>query len=375
MKRMQKPNEMILTAGPKISRHELAYVTDAAKNGWNFHHSDYIYKFEEAFARYVGTSYALAMPTGTSALHMGLILAGVGPGDEVLIPDFTYIACANAVQYTGARPVLVDVDRDTWSIDVRKAERYITRRTRAIMPVHLYGNVADMRGIRALAKKYKLYVIEDACEGLGCILNGKHAGVTSDTAAFSFQGAKLLAIGEGGMLITNKKSWIERARSLVDHGINPKRQFWHDEIGYMYPMSNIQAALGLARLEEIEDLIARKRQIFSWYKSRLGTIEGLSMNPERTDVRSSYWMTSIVMEKKFRLSRDELRIALKLRNIDTRPFFYPISDFGIYPKPKFNTSVSHELAYSGINLPSGVCLGEREVAYVSDSIRELLGVT
>lgn len=374
MKHIKNPKRMILTAGPKISRHEIAYVTDAVRYGWNFHHSDYLYKFEEAFAKYVGTRYALAMPTGTSALHLGLILAGVGPGDEVLIPDFTYIACANVVHYTGATPVLVDVDRDTWSIDVRKAERYITKRTRAIMPVHLYGNVADMRGIRALARKHNLVVIEDACEGLGCILDGKHAGTMSDAAAFSFQGAKLLAIGEGGMFVTNKKSWIDRARTLVDHGISPKRQFWHTEIGYMYPMSNVQAALGLARLEEIEDLIERKRKIFFWYKELLGDIEGLSMNPERKGLRSSFWMSSIILDKTFAIGRDELRRQLRKQNIDTRPFFYPISAFGIYTNGPLPHAVSYELASCGINLPSGVCLTKKEISYIAQTIRDILTV-
>lgn len=373
---LKKPKQVILTAGPKVTSRDVTYVTDAVRHGWNFHHSDYIYKFEEAFAKYVGAKYALTMPTGTSAMHLGLVLFGIGPTDEVIVPDFTYIACANVIHYTGAKPVLVEVDSATWSIDVTKVERYITKRTRAIMPVHLYGNAADMPAILKIAKKYNLFVLEDACEGLGCTLGEKVLGAWGDIGAFSFQGAKLLAIGEGGMFVTNRKDWIERARSLVDHGISTIRQFWHNEIGFMYPMNNISAALGLARLEDLADLIDRKRRIFSWYKERLGDIEGLSMNPERRELFSSYWMSSIILERNFDISRDELRKKLKEKCIDTRPFFFPISEFGLYTKKQLRQKhpVSYHLSHNGINLPSGVMLDEETVDYVAQTIRELLHV-
>ena len=320
--------QLILTAGPKIGKNDVKYVTDAVKNGWNFHHSDYIYRFEEAFAKYIGVKYALNMPHGTSALHIALVLMGVGPGDEVIVPDFTYVTCANVVHLVGAKPILVDVDRDTWSIDTKKVEQYITKKTKVIMPAHLYGNVADMDNIRRIAKKHKLFVLEDACEGLGSMLHGKQVGSLSDAAAFSFQGAKLVAIGEGGMLVSNNKKWIEQARSLVDNGINFSRQFWHNEIGYMYAMSNVQAALGLSRLEDIDDLIFRKRRIASWYKERLGNIKGIQLNPERRGVVSSFWMNSMVLDADFGMTRDELRRKLKENEIDTRQFFFPISEFG-----------------------------------------------
>jgi perosamine synthetase len=372
---IKKPKDMILTAGPKQSRNELRYTRDAVLNGWNFHHSDYIYKFEEAFAKYVGVKYALNMPNGTSALHLGLALMGVGPGDEVILPDLTYVTCANVVDQLGATPVLVDVDRETWSIDVTQLEKYITKKTKVIMPVDLYGNMADLDAIRKIAKKHNLFVLEDACEGLGCTLKGKQAGSTSDAAAFSFQGAKLLATGEGGMFTTNRKDWIERARSLVDNGINFKRQFWHNEKGYMYAMSNIQAALGLARLEEMTDLVNRKRRIFHWYKQRLGDIHGLQMNPERKGMYSSFWMSSIVLSNNMRVTRDELRQKMKAANIDTRPFFFPISEFGFYGKPKKTINpVSYELSHNGINLPSGVMLTEKTVDYIAQIIRSILRV-
>lgn len=375
------PKQMILTAGPKRSRHEVQYVTDAVKNGWNFHHSDYLKKFEAAFSKYLGVKYAVTMPTGTSALHLALVLFGVGPGNEVIVPDLTYIACANAIHYTGATPVFVDVDRITWSIDVTKLEKAITKRTKAIMPVHLYGNMADMPAIMKIAGKYKLPVIEDACEGLGCDLNGKPCGTHGDAAAFSFQGAKLISIGEGGMLTFNRRDWYERALSLVDHGVDFKRQFWHKEIGYMYPMSNIQAALGLARFEEIDDLVQRKRRIFGWYKERLGNIPGLSFNPERQGLESSYWMSSIVLENKFRLTRDQLRRELKKRSIDTRPFFYPQTAFGLYqtntsPRQELSVSAPNSVSYClsarGLNLPSGVLRTESEIDYVARTVRKLL---
>ena len=368
-----KPKQLILTAGPKIGKNDVKYVVDAVKNGWNSHHSDYIYKFEVAFAKYVGVKYALNMPHGTSALHIALVLMGVGPGDEVIVPDFTYVTCANVVAQLGAKPVLVDVDRETWSIDVAHVEKYISKRTKVIMPVDLYGNVADLDGIKKIAKKHKLYILEDACEGLGSTLHGKQAGSTSDAAAFSFQGAKLIALGEGGMFTTNRKDWIERARSLVDNGISFKRQFWHNEIGYMYAMSNIQAALGLARLEEIRDLITRKRKIFGWYKERLGDIKGLQMNPERKSMMSSFWMSSVVLDDNFGITRDEVRKKMKTQMIDTRPFFFPISEFGFYGTTPV-TPVSYHLSRNGMNLPSGVMLKEKTVDYVARTLRKILGV-
>ncbi len=369
------PKQTILTAGPKKSRNEAAYVMDAVKNGWNFHHSDYIKKFETEFAMFLGVKYAITMPTGTSALNLALVLFGVGLGDEVIVPDLTYIACANAIHYTGATPVFVDVDRKTWSIDINQLEKAITKRTRAIMPVHLYGNMAKMPEIMKIARKHKLRVIEDACEGLGSKLNGKFCGTHGDAAAFSFQGAKLIAIGEGGMLTFNRRDWYERALSLVDHGIDRKRQFWHREIGFMYPMSNIQAALGLARLEEIDELIKRKRRIFGWYKKRLGDISGLSLNPERPDLFNSFWMSSIVLEDKFRLTRDELRMELKKKLIDTRPFFYPQTAFGFYhPGALRQSPTSYFLSARGLNLPSGVMRTEKEIDYVALTVRKLLGL-
>ncbi len=368
------PKQLILTAGPKISKNEVSYVTDAVKHGWNRHHSDYLFKFEEAFATYVGVKYALTMPTGTSALHVALLLFGVGPGDEVIVPDFTYVACSNVVHYTGATPIFVDVDRETWSIDATKLEKHITKRTKAIMPVHLYGNLADIEGINSIAKKHKLFVLEDACEALGCTWKGKHAGSLSHAAAFSFQGAKLLAIGEGGMFVTDRKDWIERARSLVDHGVSFKKQMWADEIGYMYPMNNVSAALGLARLEEIKDLVARKRKIFEWYKERLGNIEGLRLNPERKGLCSSFWMNTIILEKDFGISRDNLRKKLREAQVDTRPLFFPISDLGFYKTRKIPTPNAHNISYNGINLPSGVMLTEKEVDYVARMVRKFLHV-
>src|SRR3989344_50168 len=371
---LTKPEELILTAGPANSRNEVKYVVDATMRGWNFHHSDYIVKFEKAFASYLGCKYALTMPTGTSALHLALVLFGVKAGDEVIIPDLTYVACANVIHYIGAKAVLAEVDRQTWSLDAEKLEKYITPKTRAIMPVHLYGNMADMGGIKRIAKKHHLRVLEDACEGLGCIYYGKPAGTLSDAAAFSFQGAKLLAIGEGGMFVTNKKDWYERARSLVDHGVSFKHQFWHNEIGFMYPMSNIQAALGLARLEEINWSIERKRRIFKWYYDRLHDIPGITLNPSRPGLHSSYWMSSLVLDKKFPLSRNQLRWKLREQKIDTRPFFYPISMFNLYGKRHKQHPVAYHLGLNGINLPSGVMLTEEKIDYVVRCLRQNLRV-
>lgn len=367
---MYKPTKLILTAGPSISQKEITYIMDAAKNGWNEHYADYIHKFEEEFAKYVGVKYAITTSGGTGALHLALAALGIGPGDEVILPEITYFSCSDVVMLLGAKPVFVDLLKDTWCIDPSKIEKAITKKTKAIMPVHLYGNPADMDEIMKIAKKHNLKVVEDACPAVGSLYKGKKPGSFGDFGAFSFQGAKIMVTGFGGMLVTNDKKLYEKALYLNGHGEEPGKKFWQTSVGYSFEMTNIQAALGLAQLERIESFVDKKRQIFDWYYERLGNIEGISLNYERPKTKSNRWMSSIILDKDFGIDRDELRKKLKEKLIDTRPFFYPISMFPMYKEQK--TPVAHHLAFKGINLPSGLNLKEEEVDYISKAIKELL---
>jgi perosamine synthetase len=369
---MYKPDKLILTAGPSISNKEVKYVLDAVKNGWNDQYNHYIKKFEKTFADYIGVKHAWSTSSGTGALHVAVLALDIKRGDEVIIPEITFAASANVVEYVGAKPVFVDVERDTWTIDPNEIEKKITKKTKAIMPVHIYGNVADMDPIKKIAKKYGLKVIEDACPSVGAEYKGKRTGSLSDIAGFSFQGAKAMVTGEGGMVVTNSDDLYEKASYWGNHAKDRNKAFWHTDVGYMYRMANLLAALGLAQIERNDVFVAKKRKIFSWYKKRLGDIEGLSMNVEREGTKSIYWMSSIVLDRDFGLTRDELMARLKEEKIDTRPFFYPLSMFPMWKEQK--TPNAHHVGLNGINLPSGVNLTEEQVDFVAKTIRRILKV-
>lgn len=371
---MKKLRKTILTAGPSITKREERYVLDAVKNGWNFHFYDYVEKFEKTMIQYIGAKHAMATSSGTGALHLSLLAMNIGKGDEVIIPEISAVASANVVKFVGAKPVFVDIDEDTWCMNPKSFKKAITKRTRAVMPVHLYGHPADMDEINKIAKDHNLYVLEDACPSLGAFYKEEKTGNLGDMAAFSFHGSKIAVTGEGGMLLTNNSKLFEKAYHIANLGRDKiKGAFWHNVVGYKYKMSNIQGALGLAQLERIESLIERKRKIFNWYKKRLGNIEGISMNIEKEWARNIYWMSSIVLNKKFPVTRDELMKKLKENNIDTRPFFFPFSMLPIY-KAKTNNVVAFHAGLNGINLPSGVNLKEEEIDYVAHNVRKILGV-
>lgn len=371
MTNLQKPKKTILTAGPSISSKEIRYVTDAVKTGWNRKYRDYTDRFEKKFAKYVGVKYALTTSGGTGALWLSLAAADIGPGDEVLLPEITYFACSDVVVLLGATPVFVDVLPDTWCIDPADMERKITKKTKAVMPVYLYGNVPEIKEIMSVAKKYKLFVVEDACPAMGSTYYGGHAGSFGDCAAFSFQGAKIMVTGFGGMFVTNNKSLYEKVCYLNAHGEDPKRKFWQTSVGYTFELPNIAAALGLAQLERLSVLVQKKRQIYKWYTSMLSDIDGLSFNVEHKHTFTNKWMTSIVLQKKFRYSRNELIAQLKKYNIDSRPFFYPISTFPMYKTA--HNPVAAQVSENGINLPSGHDRTEKEITYVCQVLKKLLG--
>ena len=362
----------ILTAGPSITKKEIEYVNDAVTNGWNENWNGYLKRFEQSFAEYTGNRFALSTSSCTGALHLALLALGVGPGDEVIVPEITWVATASAVTYTGAKPVFADVEADTWCLDPKSAERAITGRTKAIVPVHIYGHPTDMAAIHALAAAHKLKVMEDAAPALGAEVNGKKVGGLSDVAAFSFQGAKIMTTGEGGMLVTNDEAIFERAKFLGDHGRDPHVAFKIAEIGYKYKLSNIQAALGLAQLERIEELVGKKRQIYHWYEERLRSLPHLQLNAERPWARNICWMTSIVLDENAGVSRDEVMALLKDRHIDSRPFFPPVSSFPMFISAAKRNPVAYRVSANGINLPSGHNLTEADVDYVCASLTTVL---
>lgn len=366
-----EPSETILTAGPSISARETSYVLDAVRHGWNRQWNDYLQRFQAAFAEYTGARYALATSSGTGALHLALAALGVGPGDEVIVPDLTWVATANAVLYVGATPVFADVEPDTWCLDPISFEAAITPRTRAVIPVHLYGHPARMDRILEIARRHNLYVVEDAAPAIGAEFQGRRVGALGDIGCFSFQGAKLLVTGEGGMLVTNSEALYRRAYALWDQGRTPGT-FWINELGWKYKMSNLQAALGWAQLQRVDGFIEAKREIFAWYAEGLAGVPHITLNAEAPWARSIYWMTSLVLDEAAGISRDEFRAALQKRKIDTRPVFPAISQYPFWPRRQPPQPVAERLGRQGVNLPSGVALRRREVEYICRQIRELL---
>jgi len=365
-------NNLILTAGPCIDYREVEYCSDAAVNGWNQHHSDYINRFEKFFKNYIGTSHGFVTSSCTGALHVALKAKGIGPGDEVIVPETTWIATAAAVCYVGATPVFADIKADTWVMDTEKLEKYITPKTKAIMPVHLYGQPVVMEPIWALAEKYNLFILEDAAPSIGTIYKGKKTGSLGHAAAFSFQGAKAVVTGEGGFLLTQDEELFKQAWYFNDHGRDASKALYNTAIGHKYKMSNIQAALGLAQMEKIEEIVTQKRQIFAWYQERLSDIEELALNVEIPDTRNIYWMSSIVLDPKIKFSRDEFMSKLKERKIDSRPMFYPMSSFPMFNSQDQLNKVAYDVPLRGINLPSGHERTEEEIDYVCSHIRDLL---
>jgi len=361
---------MILTAGPSITEKEIDYVNDAVRNGWNDHWGDYIKKFEKSFAEYIGVKHALTTSSCTGALHLALVALGIGEGDEVIVPDISWIATASVVRYVGAEPVFADVLPDSWCIDPKSIEKRITKKTKAIIPVHLYGQPADMVEVLWIAKKHHLKVVEDAAPSIGAELNGKRTGSFGDIGCFSFQGAKLMSTGEGGMLVTNNTELFEIVKHYAEHG-RSSTGFEISDIGFKYKMSNIQAALGLAQLERANELISRKEQLFQWYFEGLKSIDGLTLNKVNTESEKSiYWMSSIILNKDFGITRDELMSKLRERNIDSRPLFPQMSSFRMFKN--YDNPVSKNIANNGINLPSGHERTEEEIDYICRNIKDIL---
>jgi perosamine synthetase len=362
---------MILTAGPSITEKEISYVTDAVTNGWNENWNSYLIRFEDQFSNYIGTEHAISTSSCTGALHLGLLALGIGPGDEVIVPEITWVATASAVAYTGATPVFCDIEEGSWCMDIKSAESLITSKTKAIFPVHLYGHPANMPEIMKLANKHGIYVIEDAAPSIGAEVGGKKTGSFGHIAGFSFQGAKVLVTGEGGMIVTSDRDLFTRVKSLGDHGRNPKYPLAAVEVGYKYKMSNIQAALGLAQLERVEELISRKREINSQYRDLLSSNNGVKVSYELSGCKSIHWMTSIELIGASFKDRQNFMEVLKENKIDSRPVFSPMSSLPMFNRNALN-NVAYRIGSSAINIPSGHNLTESEISYVCKTINNLI---
>jgi perosamine synthetase len=360
----------ILTAGPSISPREVAYTADAARHGWNGRWNGYISRFEREFAEYVGAEYAIATSSCTGALHMAMLAIGLGPGDEAIVPEQTWVATAKAVSYVGATPVFADVEPGSWCLDAASVEAAIAERTKAIVPVHLYGHPADMDALRAVADRHGLPLIEDAAPAIGAEIRGRRVGALGTAGAFSFQGAKLLVTGEGGMFVTNDPDVYARAYKAWDLGVERSRGFWIDAHGLKYKLPNVAAAIGLGQLERIDHLIEAKREIFSWYAEELAGVPGITLNHETDWARSIYWMTSILVDPACGIDRNGMRAALAAEGIDTRPTFPLISTYPIWEERRAVAApVAATIAERGINLPSGVRLRRDQVARIGEAVR------
>jgi perosamine synthetase len=373
------PRRRIPVSGPSITQREIDYVTDAVTNAWYENHATYHRKFEEAFASYLGMKYAMALPSCTSAIHLSLAALGVGPGDEVVVPDVTWIASVAPVLYVGATPVFADIDERTWCLDAQSFADCVTPRTKAVIPVDLYGGMPDWAAIGKIAQSRGVAIIEDAAEAVGSECGGRKAGSLGVIGVFSFHGSKTLTTGEGGLLATDRTDLYERAGVLRDHGRPPgDKAFYNSEVAFKYKMSALQAALGLAQLERIEELVARKREIFGWYRDALSGIEGITLNAEPRGTKNSYWMVTVIIDPDRGLSKERVIEALSAAGIDCRPFFHPLSSL-----PAFRDSAGaasarqrnrngYRISASGINLPSGLNLTQDDVRYVAQTLERTL---
>jgi perosamine synthetase len=355
---------------PSIGELERRYVTDAITRGELGHFGSYVQRFEESFSEYCSSRFGVATSSGTAALHVALTSLRLGPGDEVILPTLAMIACINVITYTGARPVLVDADEETWTMDATQLRDAISDRTRAIMPVHLYGHPTDMNEIEALAREHNFYVVEDAAEAHGAEYRGRRVGSLGKIAAFSFYLNKVLTTGEGGMVITSDQEIAERARRLSDQAFEPQR-FVHRELGYNYRMTNLQAAVGCAQVERADELVTRKREIASLYRRLLAEVPGLTLPPEAPWARSVFWMVGLVVEDEFGPTRDQLQRYLLSHGVETRTFFHPLHRQPLYAEMFLGRRfpVAERLAERGFYVPSGASLTDEEVGYVATCVR------
>lgn len=365
-------NNRIFYTKPSITELEISYAMDAVTNGWGDKCYEYINLFEQAFCKHLGVKYAIATSSCTGALHMGLSALNIGPGDEVILADINWIASAAPIVHLGAKPVLVDVSPDSWCVDPSAVEASITTKTKAILAVHIYGNLCEMDTLLEIGKHYNIPVIEDAAEAIGSIYHGKYAGSMGAFGVFSFHGTKTITTGEGGMFVTNNKDIYDQVLTLSNHGRTPgeTRQFWPNMVGFKYKMSNIQAAIGCAQIQRIDELIKGKRRIFKTYEKFLSSLP-IKMNPELDGTVNGFWMPTIVVDSSVPFVRQDLLDHFRENNIDGRVFFWPLSMLPAF-ETNFQNKVSYSLFERAINLPSYQDLTDEEMEQVTDIVKKYL---
>lgn len=374
------PPARIPVAGPWITQKEIDYVTDAVTHAWYGNANMYNERFETAFAAYVGRRHAISLPSCTSGLHLALAALGIGPGDEVVVPDITWIASAAPISYVGATPVFADVDPASWCLTADALEAVITPRTRAVIVVDLYGNMPAFDPILELAAARGIAVIEDAAEAVGSEYRGGKAGSFGHASVFSFHGSKTLTTGEGGMLLTDDTAFFDRCLFLRDHGRVPgDRMFRNAEVAFKYKMSSMQAALGLAQTERVDELVARKREIFDWYRQAFADVPGVTLNSQASDVFNTYWMVTAVLDPGLGLRKEDVMQRLGAVGIDTRPMFDPLSAIPAYAgtdgalRARARNTSAHGVAPWGVNLPSGFNLSPSDVTRVVAALSAIIG--
>ncbi|MBZ5790064.1 DegT/DnrJ/EryC1/StrS family aminotransferase [Burkholderia contaminans] len=364
----------IYVAEPKLAGKEREYVLDCIDSTWISSNGKYITAFENEFARFCGVKHAIATNNGTTALHLALVAMGLQPGDEVLVPTVTYIATANAVRYCGATPVLVDVQPGTMNIDPDDLERHITPRTKGIIPVHLYGHPAQMEPIMRIAKDHGLFVLEDAAEAHGAEYMGQKVGSFGTCSTFSFFGNKIVTTGEGGMITTDDDDLAAKLRLYRGQGMDPNRRYWFPVVGYNYRMTNIQAAIGLAQMENIEQAISAREQVAAWYNDALASlVTKISLPEEAPWAKQVYWMYNIFLREGGEERRDAVMRNLDLQGgIETRPVFHPMHVMPPYAQAS-TFPVADSWAQRGINLPTHQLLTRDDVYRIADALAHAIG--
>lgn len=358
---------MIPLCVPKMAGNEWEYVKECIDTNWVSSAGKYVDLFEDKFAQYINAKNAVVTMNGTAALELALRTLEIGEGDEVIVSSMTFISPVNAIKYVGAEPVFIDVCRDTYVMDANKIEEMITPKTKAIMPVHIYGHPVDMDKIMEIAKKYNLYVIEDATEALGSEYKGKKAGTIGDIGCFSFNGNKLITTGAGGMFVTNNEELGKKAKYLSTQTktILENGAFYHEEIGYNFRMPNILAAMGVAQLEKIDEYIQVKIEHVKLYNKLLKDIKGITIPVEKEGAKNCFWLYSVLIEDNYGMTRDEVINKLKESGIESRPFFQPVHLMPPYKECRFgNMSITNEISAKGINLPSSVELSVDEIKLI-----------
>jgi len=388
---MPEPKQSrISCAGPSITQREIDYVTDAVTNCWYDKAGVYHERLDRAVAEYLGVKHVVSTPTGTSAIHLALLCLGVGPGDEVIVPELTWIGSSAPINYVGATPVFADVESDHWCLSVESLETCITPRTKAIILVDLYGDVPDMAKIRAVADRHGVPIVEDAAQAFGTSWQGRRAGAFGDLGIFSLHGSKTITAGEGGLLVTDRGDLYERACTLRDHGRrldgtrffeNFDRYYYHFEIGNKFKMSSMQAALALAQVERAEELVDRKREIFAWYQEDLANVEALHLHVEREGLASSYWLPAVSIEAGQDLDTLAVMREFEKCNIDIRPLYYPLSSLLPYcdtdsgRQARERNRVAYEVSPKGFNLPSNMKMTRDDTRRVAEVMRRLFAAS